>query len=1096
MSNNNEQTSPLRAVLKDKAEPGSDVASRLHEEISLLNNELVNSQREAAKANCALKAAHDKLLEMNRSLEESVQERAAEARDLYNNAPIGYHSVNEDGLIVMMNQAELDWLGYRREELVGVKFFRDLLTPSSRQSYEEQFPRYKARGWIKELEIDIVRRDGGIVPASLDGNVVYDADGTFVRTRSIVKDMTERRKSELVLRESEEQFRQMFERHSGIMLLIEPDSGAILAANQSAQTYYGYSLETLKQMKVQDLNTKPPEEVAELRRQAVSQEISTFLFTHRLASGEVRPVEVYSSPITVKGKAILFSIIHDIAERKWAEHLLAQSERQMRALVGSLDDIVFEVDEQGTFLNVWAANESPLAKPRAEMVGRRVPDVLGEEVAAPFLEAFKRVLASGRCEDIEYPLKVIGGHRWFMARISPVGAPEGAGRTISMLVRDISERKRAEAILKESEARFREVLENSLAASYKRNLKAGVYEYLSPVWERISGYTPEEMKHLSVEAVAELMHPDDEPEVQRVVTEALSSSSTSCCQVEYRFKHKADGQYIWLHDEFVVMREAQGAPVAMIGSVSNITARRLAEVALKESEARLAESQRIAHVGSWELDVGSHVLTWSDESFRMFGFRKGEFSPTMEAFFECVHPDDRPTMNATTQAAWYEGKPFDVEHRIIRPDGQMRTVHEMAEIIFDDAGQPARMIGTVRDITERKRGEARVVQVEKLLLQSEKMEAIGQLAGGIAHDFNNILTGIIGFTSMSKRHAKGNPVLENNLARILAASYRAKHLTQQILLFSRQSVQEKAVIDLKPIVTEVLDLLKASIPSSVGITADLQPDVKPVLADATKIHEVILNLVANAVHAMGKKGTLTVRLHAECLDQLEHLQTGDVGAGEYSVIEVTDTGCGMDAAVLSRAFEPFFTTKSVGEGTGMGLSVALGVVQSSGGNIRVASVVGKGTTFTIYLPVAEGPAAVAQAGEVKPGCEGAERVLFVDDEQMLLDMAGSELAYLGYKVTCMSNGRDALEFIRSHKSEIDILITDQAMPGLTGIELAQEALKYRTDLPVILCTGFSSTINPETARESGVRQVVLKPYEIHDISTLIRRIMDNRKREV
>jgi CheY-like chemotaxis protein len=309
-------------------------------------------------------------------------------------------------------------------------------------------------------------------------------------------------------------------------------------------------------------------------------------------------------------------------------------------------------------------------------------------------------------------------------------------------------------------------------------------------------------------------------------------------------------------------------------------------------------------------------------------------------------------------------------------------------------------------------------------------------------------------------------------------------------------VQEKAVIDLKPIVTEVLDLLKASIPSSVGITADLQPDVKPVLADATKIHEVILNLVANAVHAMGKKGTLTVRLHAECLDQLEHLQTGDVGAGEYSVIEVTDTGCGMDAAVLSRAFEPFFTTKSVGEGTGMGLSVALGVVQSSGGNIGVASVVGKGTTFTIYLPVAEGPAAVAQAGEVKPGCEGAERVLFVDDEQMLLDMAGSELAYLGYKVTCMSNGRDALEFIRSHKSEIDILITDQAMPGLTGIELAQEALKYRTDLPVILCTGFSSTINPETARESGVRQVVLKPYEIHDISTLIRRIMDNRKREV
>jgi signal transduction histidine kinase/ActR/RegA family two-component response regulator/ABC-type amino acid transport substrate-binding protein len=408
--------------------------------------------------------------------------------------------------------------------------------------------------------------------------------------------------------------------------------------------------------------------------------------------------------------------------------------------------------------------------------------------------------------------------------------------------------------------------------------------------------------------------------------------------------------------------------------------------------------------------------------------------------------------------------------------------------------RPGQFAHVFTDITDRKISEENLRRIEDRLRQSEKMEAVGQLAGGIAHDFNNVLGGIIGFTDLSLSMVDKNSTLEKNLTKVVKAADRAKHLVKQILAFSRQSTSQKSITSIRPIIAEVLELLKSSIPSSVIIESDLRADAKPVLADPTQIHQVLLNLGTNSVQAMDRKGTLTVKLYPVVVDHVEHGQSKDIVEGEYSVIEVADTGCGMDAATLSKAFEPFFTTKPIGEGTGMGLSVVLGIVQTHGGEIKITSSVGAGTVIRIYLPAIDVSITGTTSDEKYIQLAGTERILFIDDEQMLVDMAENILTPLGYTVYGMSNSVDALAFIQKKGADIDIIVTDQTMPGLTGMELAKEALTMRTDLPIIVCTGYSNDITVEQTARNGIARLIMKPYGSNEICRAIREVLDGAKK--
>ena len=398
-------------------------------------------------------------------------------------------------------------------------------------------------------------------------------------------------------------------------------------------------------------------------------------------------------------------------------------------------------------------------------------------------------------------------------------------------------------------------------------------------------------------------------------------------------------------------------------------------------------------------------------------------------------------------------------------------------------------VSVIRDVT-------RQMALERQLGQSQKMEAIGTLAGGIAHDFNNILSAIMGYTQLAQFEERIDDKTSSRLNSVMEACDRAKHLVDQILTFCRRTERKKVLLELGPIVKESQKFLRASIPSTIDIRIDMEAKCGYILADPIQIQQVVLNLCTNAVYAMQDSGgLLEIRLRPLELDELGCRPYPGLKPGRYLLMSVSDNGCGMDRETASKIFEPFFTTKERGEGTGLGLSVALGIVQGHGGTISVYSEPGRGATFNVYFPVAEGMLDhEIQAGPIKLPA-GHENILFVDDEPDLVLIGSQMLEKLGYRVTTALSGREALDEFRKNPEACDLVITDQTMRGMTGLILAAEILKINPRLPVIICTGFSTYESEEKARAIGVAHIMSKPLDFKDLALTVRDLLDDRKTE-
>ena len=399
------------------------------------------------------------------------------------------------------------------------------------------------------------------------------------------------------------------------------------------------------------------------------------------------------------------------------------------------------------------------------------------------------------------------------------------------------------------------------------------------------------------------------------------------------------------------------------------------------------------------------------------------------------------------------------------------------------------------EIAERQQAQASRKKLEQLLQQAWKMEAIGTLAGGIAHDFNNILSAIIGYTELAGLSLHdvdfvGKGKVTNDLEQVLQAGQRAKELVNQILAFSRQHDEQRKPVQVNTIVREALKLLRSSIPRSIEIRENITDHDTLILADPTQVHQIIMNLCTNASHAMrGQGGILTVELvHAESLDEKTHPLL--LTPGPYLLLKISDTGAGMEPAVLDRIFDPYFTTKKSGEGTGMGLAVVHGIVKSHDGHISATSEPGLGSSFLVYLPrtVREGLQADEEYEMETP--TGTERILVLDDEPALAKVEQRLLESLGYRVTSITSPFEALQLVSAQPRRYDLVLTDMTMPGMNGAELTRRLLRIRADMPVILCTGFSEMMNENKARALGIRDYVLKPLIRRDIARALRRVFD------
>ncbi|MBI4657819.1 MAG: PAS domain S-box protein [Verrucomicrobia bacterium] len=641
-----------------------------------------------------------------------------------------------------------------------------------------------------------------------------------------------------------------------------------------------------------------------------------------------------------------------------------------------------------------------------------------------------------------------------------------------------TDRKRAEEALRASEERFSKAFHISPVGLCLTRLSNGDFLDANPAFCRIFGYAREELiGRISLELGMWV-----EPHRRKEYLDELRVKS-SIQNRESHFRRKSGETGVALHT--LVLVEV-GGEECILTLFQDITESRRAEAALRESQRFLEKAQEVAHIGSWISGLGDpQALTWSNEVFRIFGMTQETFDGRVETFFALVHPADVENVRRAVAAALKQGAPYDIEHRIVRPDGTIRWVHEQADVIRDPEGKPVQLIGVVQDITSQK-------YLEEQLRQSQKLEAIGRLAGGVAHDFNNILTVIQGHASLLLGKGDLPRLSEESLREIALAAERAANLTRQLLAFGRRQTIQAKNLDLNEIVDSMSRMLRRILGEDITLEVLSSSNLPHVRADAGMLGQVLLNLAVNSRDAMPRGGRLTIQTSTVTADERYVRRNPEAAKGQFVCLRVADTGCGIAPQNLPHIFEPFFTTKVVGKGTGLGLATVYGIVKQHGGWIEVQSQIDRGTTFLVFLP-----RGAAEPHRREPVAEepkvrgGSERILVVEDEQALRELVRHVLEHYGYKVWVAATGVEALAFWSQHGQEIDLVLTDLVMPeGITGRDLAVRLRREKPDLKIIFTTGYSPDVVGEGFALEAKTHFLQKPFQPSVLAKMVRESLD------
>jgi len=509
------------------------------------------------------------------------------------------------------------------------------------------------------------------------------------------------------------------------------------------------------------------------------------------------------------------------------------------------------------------------------------------------------------------------------------------------------------------------------------------------------------------------------------------------------------------------------------------------EAARETEEWRYRHERVIRASGSllYDFDPETSRIVWDGDMPAVLGTTKEKISNGRQWMMR-VHPDDRMRLRAQRQSLLSKSiSHISDEYRFRRDDGAYTTVGVNGYLIGGHGpGGPPRVIGFVRDVSERVRAEEERAHLAAQLKQAEKMEAVGHLAGGIAHDFNNILGAILGYGELAQRRADGD--LRRYIDTIMDAGNRAKALVTQILSYSRAEGTSKMPVIVAPIAHEACELVRGSLPRPIDVQFVSEADDASVLGDPTRLHQLFMNLCTNAVQAMPNGGHLEVRVSCDRLERPQKVRSGEIPSGEYVRVAVQDTGHGIAPEVIDRIFEPFFTTKPAGRGTGLGLALVHAVVNEHGGFIDVASDLGRGTTFTVWMPRAHEAAAVAADEADLPQGEG-QVVLAVDDEPEVLAALEEMLASLGYEPAGFRNSREALDAVRANPRHFDAVVSDEVMPELTGTQLTVELRKLNPTLPILIASGYGGSGFETRALSAGANRVLKKPYRMIEIAEVL-----------
>ena len=756
-----------------------------------------------------------------------------------------------------------------------------------------------------------------------------------------------------------------------------------------------------------------------------------------------------------------------------AKEALRRVEDEMEAVLDATAETIVTIDRQGVVLSANRTACERLQVAKANLIGRCIYEVFPPEVADIRKRRYSHVFESG--EPIQFEDSREG--MVFEQNAYPVFDAKKQVEKVVVFALDISERKKAEDALKANEETFRKLFEVAPDGMYLSDLEGNFIDGNTAAQE-IVGYRKEELIGQSY-LTLDMLPPDQLTRAIELLNENLNGNATGPDELTLKRK---DGEPVTV--EIMTIPVTLQNQKAILGIARDISERKKAAAALKESEEKYRNILESIDDGYYEVDLAGNFTFFNDSMSRilaypkeqMLGMNNREFMDEENAkmIFKAFNKVYR-TGISTKALDW----------KLIRKDGSQCFVETVVSLITDSSDQAIGFRGIARDVTER-------IKLEEQLRQAHKMESIGTLAGGVAHDFNNILHMIIGNTELALEDIpKWNPV-HNNLEQIKSASLRAAGIVQQLLNFSRKADQEHKRIGAITVINEALKFLRSTIPTTIEIRRTITNDEKMIMADPIQINQVLMNICTNASQEMEETGgVINVTVENVDLNDKDMVNFPDLSAEEYVRIIISDTGPGIAPEILDRIFDPYFTTKETGKGSGMGLAVVHGIVKSHNGAITVESQINHGTTFKILFPVvSKKPSTKAVPSAEIP--EGKESILFVDDEVTIADMAYLMLERLGYKVAKEIDPLNALALFQSRPQDFDLVITDMTMPQMNGVQFSEKLNEIRSNIPVIICSGHSALIDDEKARQYGIAAYVTKPITMRELAITIREVLDTR----
>ena len=994
-------------------------------------------------------------------------------------------AIHVDQKVVYVNKALKKLLGYRSDKDVIGKNILEFVHPDDREMVSDLIntglssKKDTKNSISQKSEERLIRKDGSIIITEVSAVLIsyYGKPALMV----MINDITERKQTEKALSKSENNLRTLFNAMTDLVFELDYNGTFLTIAPTSPDLVYKSPGEIIGKTLHEIFPKSQADRFLAFVRNCLDENKSAVI---------EYPLEIGGKTAWFEGKAtpksdnsILF-IARDITERKKMDEALLRSESRYRMLFEQSADAILIIKDNrfvdcnyATVKMLGYANKQELLDTHpSELSPEKQPDGRDSYEKANEMMAIAIEKGSHR---FEWDHKRKNGEV-FPVEVLLTSISLENENFIHVVWRDITERKEAEKKLLESEKRYRTLVENMPDGVY-RSTPEGKFIEVNTALVKMLGY--ESKKELMKIDISKDLY-FAESERKQIIDDLKQFNYEKI--VVFRLRHKS-GREVWVEDHGRIVHDGNGNILYHEGVLRDVTER-------KESEEKIAELAEFNKSILTSAPVG--IITVNKErkitsANKAFADMMG--SPNLDEVLESdielpIFSDEN--IKSSFQKALEYGQGFEINKLPFTSQWNKKLIINIKGV--PQKGKDGGIFGVVivvNDVTDSVHAEEENAKLEKQLRHAQKLETIGTLAGGIAHDFNNILAPILGFTELALLKAGNDEGLTRDLNQVLKGTRRAKELVEQILLFSKQSEKERKSIALQSLIREALKLLRPSIPTTIEIKQEINPSCPPVLADATQIHQVIVNLCTNAWQAMENGGELTIKLDQVKVDNETAKLHPNLYPGFYAKLSVADTGIGMNEETIDRIFEPFFTTKSIDKGTGLGLSVVHGIVRNHHGDIFVYSEPGKGSIFHIYLPVVENEQQDRQDIEEElPG--GTERVMIVDDEPAVAEMVKNMLENFGYQADIFKSGSEAVETFKRNPNNYDLVISDLTMPHLTGLDLADRLRKEQKNLPIIIMTGFGDTLTKPTLEHYGVGHVINKPISVKELLPAVRKVLD------